>query len=142
MNKAQRGLTLIELMVVVAIIGILALLAIPAYQSYTIRAQIVEGLNLAGPLKTAIVAFHGDNGTFPSDNAEAALHAAGNYSGKYVDSISVNGAVISIQYGNDANVQISGQTVTLTATSNEGSMSWTCASGGFISDVYLPTACR
>ncbi len=142
MKKVQRGITLIELMVVVAIIGILALLAIPAYQSYTIRAQIVEGLNLSGPVKTAIVAFHGDHGTFPSDNAEAALYAPGNYSGKYVDSIAVNGAVISIQYGNDANAQISGQTVTLTASYNEGSVSWTCASGGFISDVYMPTACR
>ena len=70
MKKVQQGFTLIELMIVVAIIGILASLAIPAYQSYTIRAQISEGLNLAGPLKNGIATFYNENGTFPADNDE------------------------------------------------------------------------
>jgi len=142
MKKVQHGFTLIELMIVVAIIGILASLALPAYQSYTIRAQISEGLSLSGPLKTAVAAFYNDSGIFPIDNADAALEPAGGYSGNYVDSISVNGAVISIQYGNNASALISGQTVTLTAMGDSGSMSWTCASGGFIAEYYLPSACR
>ena len=54
LKKMQKGFTLIELMIVVAIIGILAAIAIPAYQDYTIRAKITEGLNLADSAKTAV----------------------------------------------------------------------------------------
>ena len=53
-KKMQKGFTLIELMIVVAIIGILAAIAIPAYQDYTIRAKVTEGLNLADSAKTAV----------------------------------------------------------------------------------------
>ena len=142
MKKVQHGFTLIELMIVVAIIGILISVAFPVYQGHSIRAQISEGLNLSGPLQSAVAEFHNDTGAFPIDNADAALEAAGGYSGNYVESISVNGAVISIEYGNNANAQISGQTVTITATGNLGSVSWTCASGGVISESYLPSSCR
>ena len=142
MKKVQQGFTLIELMIVVAIIGILASLAIPAYQSYTIRAQISEGLNLAGPLRNATATFYNENGTFPADNAEAALETPGSYAGNYVESLSINDGVIEILYGNEANAQINGQTVTLTAIPNDGSVGWDCASGGFILDEYLPTACK
>ncbi len=142
MKKEQQGFTLIELMIVVAIIGILAAIAVPAYQRYTIRAQVAEGLNLCGPLKTAVAEFVFAYGTFPTDNTDAGLAAPGSYIGKYVNSVSVNGAVVSIEYGNDAHVQISGQTVILTAMNNSGSTSWTCTSGGVIPSMYLPSACH
>ena len=142
MKKAQHGFTLIELMIVVAIIGILATIAIPLYQRYTIRAQVAEGLNLTAPFKTAVAEFVYSNGVFPTDNADAGLSAPGDYIGKYVNSVSVNGAVISIQYGNDAHAQISGQTVILTAMNSGGSVHWACTSGGVIPSIYLPSACQ
>jgi type IV pilus assembly protein PilA len=142
MKKIQQGFTLIELMIVVAIIGILASLAIPAYQSYLIRAQISEGISLSGPFKTSVAAFHKETGVFPAGNAEAAMGLATSYTGNYVDSISVSGDVITIQYGKNANAEINGWTVTIKATANAGSMSWVCASGGIISVEYLPSSCR
>jgi type IV pilus assembly protein PilA len=142
MKKKQFGYTLIELMIVVTIIGILAALAIPSFQAYTIRAQVAEGLNIAGPVQNAVAEYSNDKGFFPTDNAAASLQIPTNYFGNYVQSIAVAGAVISIRFGNGANAKISGETLTLTATRNTGSIMWTCASGGVISAFYLPSVCR
>jgi len=142
MKTFQQGVTLIELMIVVAIIGLLSALAIPAYTDYAIRAQISEGLQLAGSAKAAITEYYQNQSLFPTDNTQAGLEAPGSITGKYVDSVSVNGAVILVQYGNDANSQINGQTVTLTAVDNLGSVSWVCATGGFIQLKHLPRVCR
>jgi type IV pilus assembly protein PilA len=69
MKKVQQGFTLIELMIVVAIIGILAAIAIPAYQDYTIRSQVSEGLSLASGSKVAVAEFFQNEGALPADNS-------------------------------------------------------------------------
>jgi type IV pilus assembly protein PilA len=107
----QKGFTLIELMIVVAIIGILAAIAIPAYQDYTIRAQVTEGLNLAGGVKAAVAEYYANNGTWPTSltgNAAGQL-GMGVPSGKYVNAISlVAGGGININYaGPQANALLS-----------------------------------
>ena len=138
--KKQQGFTLIELMIVVAIIGILAAIAIPAYQDYTIRAQVSEGLNLTGGAKAAVTEFSMDTGRWPSDNASAGLSAMGDISGKYTTQVAVLAGVVTVTYGNDAHALIVGSTLIMTPTTNPGSVEWVCSSG--MADKHLPAACR
>jgi type IV pilus assembly protein PilA len=117
LKQVQKGFTLIELMIVVAIIGILAAIAIPAYQDYTIRSQVTEGLNLAGAVKAAVAETFANTGAWPEDLAGAGIvDAAGNATipeGKYVDGISIDDGTIIITYGNQANQIIANDTLSL-----------------------------
>lgn len=145
--RKQQGFTLIELMIVVAIIGILAAIAIPAYQDYTIRAQVSEGLNLAAGAKAAVTEYYQDQGAFPGDNATAGIEAAANIEGKYVKSVAVGAnGVITVTYSKaapqSANANIDGKTLTMTPTDNAGSVSWACAGGAGLQKKWLPAACR
>jgi len=141
--KKQQGFTLIELMIVVAIIGILAAIAIPAYQDYTIRAQVSEGLNLAGGAKAAVAEFTMDRGTFPLDNTVAGVAPPAAIDGNYVTSVTVAGGAINVLYGGSApaHALLGGSTLTLTPATSAGSIEWTCTSGD-IADRHLPAACR
>ena len=140
--RKQKGFTLIELMIVVAIIGILAAIAIPAYQDYTIRAQVSEGLHLSGGAKAAVAEFFMDRGVMPDDNAEAGLSDADEIVGTYVESVTVAENVITVLYGNQSNAAIDQATLVLSAdVANAGSIQWSC-NGGTIEDKHLPTACR
>jgi type IV pilus assembly protein PilA len=144
MKKVQQGFTLIELMIVVAIIGILAAIAIPAYQDYTIRAQVSEGLNLSAGAKAAVAEYFMDWGGMPTNNTAAGVSAPTEINGNYVTSVTVADGVIQVIYGGTrANAAIAGEQLLLTPTTNAGSVEWACSSGTpAIDGKHLPSACR
>jgi type IV pilus assembly protein PilA len=168
MTKLQKGFTLIELMIVVAIIGILAAIAIPAYQDYTIRAQVSEGMNLAAAAKAAVAETFLNRGAAPANRTAAGMSQNGiDTRGKYVSSVDVNNGAITIVYGgNEVNAAIRNATLGLTPyVTADNSVAWKCgaavAPGGLTTRMppltadtdgtlgttatmnkYLPAACR
>ena len=144
-KQVQKGFTLIELMIVVAIIGILAAIAIPAYQDYTIRAQVTEGLNLASDLKASIGELYADRGVGTDINSgDLGIPEATYKTGKYVQQIEVTTGTIDIQFGNSANQKILNKHLTLVPSVNQNQdIIWTCGgSGTDLADKYLPASCR
>jgi type IV pilus assembly protein PilA len=158
MKSIQKGFTLIELMIVVAIIGILAAIAIPAYQDYTIRAQISEGLALTAGIKASVGESFSQTGVMPADRATAGLSAvATDTQGKYVGSVDVGaGGIMTVTFGNKANSQISGKTLQITPyIQADRSIAWRCGgadappgvlsgaySAGTVTAKYMPASCR
>ncbi len=159
MKTAQKGFTLIELMIVVAIIGILAAIAIPAYQDYTIRAQVTEGLNLASDVKASIADFRANRGTWPTAGTDIGIANPTDKSGKYVESITVQATGrVDILFGKQANAaNLSTFVLTISPGLNaNGDLVWVCgtraaptglavappANATTVKDKYMPNDCR
>ena len=157
-QRIHSGFTLIELMIVIAIIGILAAIAIPAYQNYTIRAQVTEGLTLADGWKTAIAEYYANTGNWP---AQGNLTGTNVSVGKYESSVTVAaGGTITIVYGGQANAKLQtagANTLTLvpytnanndvlwqcgTATPPSGTIATGAAAGTTVPAQSLPTSCH
>lgn len=153
MKSVQKGFTLIELMIVVAIVGILAAVAIPAYQDYTIRAQVTEAMSLVGNMKAAIVESYANTGSWPADNAAVGM---GTVAGKYVSGMVVDAGIVTATFGTGANSALNSKKLSFTPGLNANNdVVWQCGNKGAPSGVtlagtgttdidnkYLPTECR
>ena len=140
---AQKGFTLIELMIVVAIIGILAAVAIPAYQDYIARGQVSEAVTLTAGAKTPLAEYYSDKGFWPMK----ATDIIGNPSGKYVSIITLMGTAagtvgtISVEARmKDAGVNGAITSGTLIITTSDAKQ-YSCT-GGNLAPSFRPSACR
>ncbi|MEO9384912.1 pilin [Chromobacterium phragmitis] len=159
-QRMQQGFTLIELMIVVAIVGILAAIAIPAYQDYTKRARVSEGLSLASAAQTAIAEYYSSQGAFYSSgsapfNTGYGLAAATSITGSSVSQVAVQAnGVIQVTFNNTVS---NGSIIELVPVVGTGSVTWVCTytgssaaasnaiainSANQLSSGWVPSTCR
>ena len=161
MSHQNRGFTHIELMIVIAIIGILASLAVSAYQTFTVRAQIAEGLTFASGIKVPIVDAYTNGGVAPANRQAAGLTPLPTDTrGSYVTSVDIDNGRVDVTFGGPlVHQDIIGTVLSLTPYETIGNtVSWRCGNAaapqgallnggaGHIAPTvdtrYLPSICR
>jgi len=147
--KAQRGFTLIELMIVVAIIAILAAIAISQYQDYVAKAQVTEALSIADGMKTKVSEVYLQASSCPLNGVDG-IPAAISISGKYVRQTETGGTatlsggctlLATFKSAGSVSKEIAGQQIQFTLIGvDSGAARWDCTSA--IAPRYLPKACQ
>lgn len=145
MNKQQSGFTLIELMIVVAIIGILASIAMPAYQNYTKRSHVSEGLSLSASLKMGMTEYYASRGVFPTKKTELGYETdTVKFGGNAVKDVTIGNAdgttgELKIEFNEKVE---NGKFLVLKADTSQGSIIWKCDAASDIDTQYLSADCR
>ena len=144
MKAMQKGFTLIELMIVVAIIGILAAVAIPAYQDYTIKAKVTEGVNLSAPARTAL-SIACSEATLSSGltHDDLGLEVASEYDGDYVNSVAAAGTSstvgeVTVNFKAIGSKVSDGDLVVYEGDCGAGSMTWDISADTTLDAKYRP----
>ena len=145
MKAVQKGFTLIELMIVVAIIGILAAVAIPAYQDYTVRAKVQEGVNLSNPHRTSLGIACSEGDLANATHTDLGLSVAASYFGEYTSNVlatgvnATSGTVLITLKAIGSAVDVN-QEILYTGNCGAGGMRWSVAGGpnAPIANKYLP----
>jgi type IV pilus assembly protein PilA len=164
-KKAQKGFTLIELMIVIAIVGILAAIALPAYQDYIVRSKLSEPLAAMAEAKTTVAEYVAANGDFPTGSNVPFGINTGYRNSKILDRLvispdpAVTGQTVYIVAEVDACTWAGGCVLPMDAvagtvgtfalsgsTNSDGTITWQCVPGGNsgtpIETKYLPANCR
>ncbi|MDC4402220.1 pilin [Acinetobacter baumannii] len=140
--NAQKGFTLIELMIVVAIIGILAAIAIPAYQDYMTRSKVTELLSAASSCKNSVSEYYQTKNSAPTDTTAA---GCSNNATQYVTSLTVANGTITVLATSAVGGGITatdGIKLVPNYSSADGTVQWACSAVGNMKDKYLPANCR
>jgi type IV pilus assembly protein PilA len=141
MRRGVRGFTLIELMIVVAIVGILAAVAIPAYEDYTVRAKVTDGISLSNGFKMSVEDSWMSTQAFPLTGLPASLSYASS-DWVYTVSTDPNSGQITLTFGSGSGA-MNGHSVSLIPSLGPGQpVTWTCQVDSPANDRYVPPICR